>query len=141
MTTNRWERSDVVTRFFGRGWGLVLVGLSIGGMLGGADFVASGSLGRSLIDVAIVAGYTVALAVFRARSETASVLAGSPVDERWEAINLRAMALAGQIAGLAALAGFILAEASGHDWSGFAIVAGAVGLGYVGGVIWYRSRL
>jgi hypothetical protein len=56
-------------------------------------------------------------------------------------INIRAMALACEIAGLATLAGFSLAQATGHDWSGFAIVAGAVGLGYIGGVIWYRSRL
>lgn len=137
MTSIRWGRSDVSTRIFRSGWWLVLVGLVIGGILGSADYVANGSPSRALIDVAIVVGYTAALAVFRARSETA----GDPVDERWQLINLRAMATAGQIAGLVSLAGFILAEATGHDWSGFAIVAGAVGISYIGGVIWYRSRL
>lgn len=99
-TTKLWERSDVVTRFFGHGWGLVLVRLSIGGILGGADFVADGSPSRALIDVAIVAGCTAAMAVFRARSETAGALAWGLVDERWQLINLRAMALAAQIGGL-----------------------------------------
>jgi uncharacterized membrane protein len=141
MTSIRWERSDVSTRIFRSGWWLILVGLVIGGILGAADYLANGSPSRALIDVAIVVGYTAALAVFRARSETAGVLAGDPVDERWQLINMRAMATAGQIAGFVSLTGFILAEATGHDWSGFAIVAGAVGIAYIGGVIWYRSRL
>jgi hypothetical protein len=131
----------MTTRFFRSRWWLVLVGLVLGSIVGIADYVANHSLSRALIDVAIVAGYSGVLAIFRARSETASVLAGIPVDERWQAINLRAMALAAQIGGLVAIGGFVLAEASGRDWSGFAIVAGAIGIAYIGGVVWYRSRL
>jgi hypothetical protein len=93
------------------------------------------------MDVAIVAGYTTVLAVFRTRSETASVLAGLPVDERWQAINLHALAAAGMIAAFVALGGFAVAVATGHDWFGFAIVAVTIGLAYIGGVIWYRWRL
>ena len=81
------------------------------------------------------------LSLFRTRSETASVLAGSPVDERWQAINLHALAGAGLVGAVVSLGGFVIAEASGHDWSGFAIVAGTVGIAYIGGVIWFRSRL
>jgi hypothetical protein len=120
---------------------LVPVGLAVGGMLGLADLIATGSQGRAIIDVAVVGGYTLVLAVFRSRSETASVLAGNPVDERWESINLHALATAGLIAAIVALGGFVAAEASGHDWSGFAIVAGAIGISYIGGVIFYRWRL
>jgi hypothetical protein len=126
---------------FGSGWWLVLVGLVIGGVLGMADLAASGSPGRALTDVAIIVGYTLILALFRSRSETASVLAGSPVDERWEAINLHALAAADLIAGLASLGGFVVAEVTGHDAAGFAIVAGVVGIAYIGGVVWYRWRL
>ena len=97
--------------------------------------------GRALTDLAIVAGYTVVLALLRTRSETASVLAGAPVDERWQAINLHALAAAGLVGAVVELGGFVVAEATGHDWSGFAIVAGTVGIAYIGGVIWFRSRL
>ena len=126
---------------FGTGWWLVLVGVVVGAVLGLADFIATGSASRALIDVAIVGGYTLVLALFRSRSETASVLAGLPVDERWESINLHALATAGLIAAVVSLGGFVAAEVSGRDWSGFAIVAGVIGISYIGGVIFYRWRL
>jgi hypothetical protein len=142
MTAQTWESSDVATSgIFASRWWLVLVGVAVGGTLGVADLLGSGSWGRALTDVAIVAGYTTVLAIFRTRSETASVLAGIPVDERWQAINLHALAAAGMIAAFMALGGFAVAVATGHDWSGFAIVAGTVGIAYIGGVIWYRTRL
>lgn len=142
MTGMNLERSDVASKgVFGSRWWLVLVGVVIGGMLGLADLVASGSPSRAVTDVAIIVGYTLILALFRSRSETASVLAGMPVDERWEAINLHALAAAGLVAAFASLGGLVLAEVTGHDWSGFAIVAGVVGVAYIGGVIWYRWRL
>ena len=99
MTAQTWESSDVATSgIFASRWWLVLVGVAVGGTLGVADLLGSGSWGRALTDVAIVAGYTTVLAIFRTRSETASVLAGIPVDERWQAINLHALAAAGMIA-------------------------------------------
>jgi hypothetical protein len=126
---------------FGSGWWLVFVGLVVGGVLGLADMIATGSSSRAIIDVAIVVGYTLVLALFRSRSETASVLAGLPVDERWESVNLHALATAGLIAAVVSLGGFVAAEVTGHDWSAFAIVAGVIGVSYIGGVIWYRWRL
>ena len=142
MTGTSWERDEMASKgVFGSGWWLVLVGLVVGGVLGLADLAANGSPGRALIDVGIVGGYTLVLALIRSRSETASVLAGSPVDERWAAINLNALATAGLIGALVSLGGFVLAEASGRDWSGFGIVAGAIGIAYIGGVVWYRWRL
>jgi hypothetical protein len=122
-------------------WWLVLVGLVVGGVLGAADYAANGSGGRAVTDAVIVTGYTAILAFFRSRSETAGVLAGSPVDERWQVINLRALAAAGMVAALVSLGGFAVTEAAGRDPSGFLVVAFAVGVSYIGGVIWYRSRL
>jgi hypothetical protein len=122
-------------------WWLLLFGLALGAVLGGADVAATGSAGRAAADVAIVAGYTLVLSVLRSRSETASVLAGQPVDERWQAINLHALATAGLVGALVALGGFAVSEAAGHDPSGFAIVAAVMGLSYFGGIFWFRWRL
>jgi hypothetical protein len=142
MTAKNWENAEMAAKgvFAGRLW-LVVVGFAVGGLLGAADFVANGSAGRAVTDVAIITGYTALLALLRSRSETASVLAGSPVDERWQAINLRALAATGTIAAVVSIGGFAVAQATGHDWSGFFIVALAAGISYVGGVIWYRWRL
>jgi hypothetical protein len=109
--------------------------------MGAADLAMNGSPSRAVTDVAILVGYTLVLTVFRGRSETAGVLAGQPVDERWQAINLHALAAAGMIGAFFALGGLILAEATGHDGSGFAIVAAAIGAGYIGGIFWFRWRL
>lgn len=122
-------------------WWLLLVGLALGSVMAAADLAANGSPGRAATDVAIMVGYTLVLTALRSRSETVSALAGRPVDERWQAINLRALAVAGLIGAFVALGGFIVAEATGHDSSGFAIVATAVGVSYIGGVTWYRWRL
>jgi hypothetical protein len=126
---------------FGSRWWLVLVGLVVGGGLGLADLVSTGSASRAVTDVAIVAGYTLILTLLRSRSETASALAGLPVDERWESINLHALATTGLIGAIAALGGFAAAELTGHDASAFAMVAGIIGIAYIGSVIWYRWRL
>jgi hypothetical protein len=127
--------------FFAGRWWIVVVGVVVGGVLAAADFVASGSPVRAALDIAIVTGYTVLLAAFRSRSETASVLAGGPADERQQSINLHALAAAGIVGAFVSLGGFAVAELSGRDWSGFAVVAGAIGIAYIGGVIWYRSRI
>jgi hypothetical protein len=142
MIAHEGEPVSSVRRTFGRWW-LVLFGVALGGVMGSADLATNGSPSRAVTDVtmAILVGYTLVLMVFRGRSETASVLAGHPVDERWQAINLHAVAAAGMIGAFVALGGFIAAEETGHDWSGFAIVAAAIGAGYVGGVIWFRWRL
>jgi hypothetical protein len=141
MTSTQLERSEVTNKgIFATWWWLVLVGVVVGGVMGAAQLLGGGSPAQALVDVAIVAGYTAVLAAFRSRSETASILSGDSVDERWQSINLHALAAAGLIAAFVALGGSVVAQATGRDWSGFAIMAGTIGIAYIGGVIWYRWR-
>jgi hypothetical protein len=121
-------------------WSIVLTGVVLGIVFAAVDLVQGVSPVRAAIAFAIVAGYALAISAFRSRSETASALAGHPVDERWQAINLRAVAVAGQTGAFAALAGFLIAEATGHDGSQFAVVGAAVGLSYILAVVWFRLR-
>ena len=121
-------------------WSLIVTGVVLGGIFFVVDLARGDSVGRASIAFAIVAGYALAVSAFRGRSETASAIAGRPVDERWQAINLRAMAAAGQIGAFVARRlhrrGSLRARRSQ-----FAIVAAAIGLGYIGSIILFRWRL
>jgi heme/copper-type cytochrome/quinol oxidase subunit 3 len=79
------------------------------------------------------------------RSETASLLLGRPVDERWESINTRAFALAAKVTLLvlwAALMAMAVMEADGArlDSTPFLLIGATLLGAYLGGVIWYRWR-
>jgi uncharacterized membrane protein YedE/YeeE len=90
--------------------------------------------------VAILVAFIGAIWVLQTRSETASALAGKPVDERWQLINERAMAVATAFGLFTAVAGFAVMEALGHDNWQFAAMALVLSGGYLVGVGWYRWR-
>jgi hypothetical protein len=123
-----------------RRWSFVLVGLVLASILAIASLADGDSPIRVAIGFAIVLGYAVVLAVLQGRSATASVLTGHPVDEWWTTINGRALAMSGIVGAVAALGGFIVAEVTGGDASGYALVAALIGFAYLGTIIWYRLR-
>ena len=139
MTTSA-DKGEATARFSLGRWWIVVFGAALGSVMGAADLALNGSPARAAADVVILVGYTAILALLRTRSETASALGGYPVDERWQAINQGALAAAGMVGGLVALCGFLIAEASGRDWSGFAIVGAVIGVAYIGTVVWGRLR-
>ena len=107
--------------------------------------VAAVALARSspldaAITFMIVAGYALGLRLFQARSETASLLSGLPVDERWAAINQRALSVAAQAMASILLAAFLLAQVTGGDWKPYALLGAAFAASYFGAVFWYRWR-
>ena len=128
-----------LSSFVGR-WSFVLFGVGLGLVFAVADLAQGVPPIHALIAFAVVAGYGLALTLLRSRSETASALAGRPVDERWQDASLRAVAASGMVGAIVALGGFVIAEATGHDGMEFAIVAGAVGLAYIISVVWFRVR-
>ena len=89
---------------------------------------------------AIAAGYAVALRLLQTRSDVASVLSGLPPDERWEAINLRALSVAAQIIAVALVGAFLAVEFGGGDAMPYAWLGAVFGAAYLGGLAWYRSR-
>ncbi len=97
--------------------------------------------------LAMALGFLVVLAYggliwfFQPNSETVSVMAGRPVDERWSLIHTRAMAASGTIAAVVAVAGFAIARATGRDETGFVIMCVVLGAGYLGALLWYRVKL
>ena len=88
----------------------------------------------------IVAAYALGLRLLQSRSETASLLSGLPIDERWESINLRALSLAAQLVAVVLVGAFLVTQFGGGDSTPYAWVGAVFAVAYLGGLAWYRSR-
>ena len=116
------------------------VGFVLGLLIAAALLGRHASLGQAAVAFVIVAGYAIALRVLQSRSDMASLLSGLPRDERWESINLRALSLAGQLIAVVLVGAFLVAQFGGGDSMPYAWVGAVFGVGYLGGLLWYRSR-
>ncbi len=123
---NRW-----ITPVFG-----VVLALAIAAV----EYHRTGSAAEGALAFAIVAGYAVFVLVLQSRSETASLLAGLPVDERWMSINHRALAAAAQVMAVFLSAAFIGTEFAGGDAMPYAWSALVLVVAYLTATLWYRWR-
>jgi cobalamin synthase len=121
-------------------WVVPAVGFVIGLLMAAALLGRHASLGQAAVAFVIVAGYAIALRVLQSRSDMASLLSGLPRDERWESINLRALSLAGQLIAVVLVGAFLVTQFSGGDSMPYAWVGAVFAVGYLGGLLWYRSR-
>jgi hypothetical protein len=116
-----------------------VLGLLTGALL----FVASAIGGQPVLGLgmfAVMVIYSAVLVVFGGRSETIGVLGGRPVDERLASFNIRATAVAGTVAIIVAIVGFLWSIARGQSGSDFAVVAAAAGIAYLAAILWFRWR-
>ncbi len=123
----------------GARWGMPAFGLLMGVLL----FTASAIRGQPILGLgmfAVMAIYSAVVVVFGGRSETVGVLGGRPADERLAGFDLAATAVAGTVAILVALGGFLWQIAHGESGNDFALVAAAAGIGYLGALLWFRWR-
>ncbi len=118
-----------------------LTAVVIGFVLIGLELSQGASPAPAAEGGAILFAYALALWFFQNRSDAVSVLAGRPVDELWQTINQKAMAVAATLAAMVALAGFGLMVLLGRESWQFGSMAGVLGLGYIGAIIWYKWRL
>lgn len=120
-------------------WGMPAFGLLMGVLL----FTASAIGGQPILGLGMFAAmaiYSAVVVVFGGRSETIGVLGGRPTDERLAGFDLAATAVAGTVAILVALGGFLWQIAHGESGNDFALVAAAAGIGYLGALLWFRWR-
>ena len=120
-------------------WAMPAVGLVIGALL----LVASAIGGQPVLGLgmfAVMAIYTAVLVIFGDRSETIGVLGGRPADERLASFNTLATAIAGSLAIVVAILGFLWSIARGQSGNEFAVVAAAAGIAYLAAVLWLRWR-
>jgi hypothetical protein len=101
-------------------------------VIGMAELAGGGSIGWAVVSAAIPIGYAVLVTLLARRSETAGVLAGRPVDERWEVMNQEAAAWALGLSAIVVIAAFIVANASGGDWLPYAFVGAVMAATYIG---------
>jgi hypothetical protein len=121
-------------------WIVPAVGFVLGLLIGAAELGRQGSLAQAGAAFAIVAGYAIALRVLQSRSDMASLLSGLPRDERWESINLRALSLAAQLIAIVLVGAFLVTQFGGADSTPYAWLGAVFAVGYLGGLMWYRSR-
>jgi hypothetical protein len=116
---------------------------AFGLLMGVLLFAASAVGGQPIVGLgmfAIMALYSAVLLVFGGRSETIGVLGGRPADERLASFNILATAVAGTVAIIVAIVGFLWSIAHGQSGSDFALVAAAAGIGYLVAILWFRWR-
>ncbi|HEY6058792.1 MAG TPA: DUF2178 domain-containing protein [Candidatus Limnocylindrales bacterium] len=112
----------------------------IGLLIVAAELGAGATPAQAAIAFGIMAIYAVALRLLQSRSDTASLLSGIPVDERWASINGRALSLAAQVVAIALVIGFLVTRFGGGDAVPYAWVGAVFGVAYLGGIAWYRWR-
>ena len=112
-------------------------------VLGAATWAAFALGGQPLAGLgafAVMAAYTVLLLVFGRRSDTVGVLGGTPRDERLASFDLAATAIAGTVAIVVALGGFLWQIAHGESATEFVLVGAAAGISYLAALLWMRWR-
>jgi hypothetical protein len=119
---------------------LPLGGLALAFLIAAAELATGAPPVQAALAFAIVVGYALLVFALQSRSDVASVLSGLPRDERWESINLRALALAAQLLAVALVGAFLVASFGHTDPMPYAWLGAVLALGYIGGIGWYRAR-
>jgi uncharacterized membrane protein len=121
-------------------WRTPVVGVAIALVVAGIQYKSTGSAAEAIAVLAIVGGYALGLVALRSRSETAGVLSGVVVDERYELIHQRALAFSAQVMAVVLVGAFVAMEVIGNDAAPYAWPAGVLGASYLAAMFWYRWR-
>jgi uncharacterized membrane protein len=121
-------------------WRTPVVGVAIALVVAGIQYKSTGSAAEAIAVLAIVGGYALGLVALRSRRETAGVLSGVVVDERYELIHQRALAFSAQVMAVVLVGAFVATEVIGNDAAPYAWPAGVLGASYLAAMFWYRWR-
>ena len=119
---------------------VVWVGVIVSVLLGAAQYAAGNGLGSVLLGATIPLGYALLVTVLGRRSSLSSALAGRPVDERWEHIDLEATAFALGISAAVVVGAVAVALASGGDWQPYAFIGAVMAAGYLVALVVIEQR-
>ena len=119
-------------------WWMPGFALFLGALMFGA-FAIAGEVGQGAISLAIMA-VAGALFLFARRGETLRGIGGPERDERWELIDLRAVAYTGMLLITFILGAWLYEIARGEDGSPYTLLGAIGGLSYVLFVALLRRR-
>ena len=119
-------------------WWMPGVALLIGAIMFVA-FAIGGDVIQGVISFGIMALFGAAFLLGR-RGETLRGIGGPERDERWEAIDLRAVAYTGLVLIVCIIGGFLYEVARGEDGSPYTLLGAIGGLAYVLSVALLRRR-
>jgi hypothetical protein len=110
------------------------------GALAWAALARGGDGAGGALSFAIMAAYAAAVYLLAGRSDVVRVLAGDAPDERYRAIDQRALALVGLVLILYVIGGFLWEQARGHDGMPFTLMGAVAGLTYLAALVYGRFR-
>lgn len=119
---------------------VIWVGVIVGALMGVAWLASGSDVGSAMLGAAIPIGYALVVTLLGRRYALSSVLAGRPIDERWEHINLEATAWALGISATVVLGAVIVTLASGGQWQPYAFIGAVMAAGYLVSLIVVRLR-
>jgi len=117
-----------------------IVGLVVGLMLGAAEFIGSGMGWRAILSGAIPIAYAAAVTIVARRSDSVSLLAGHPVDERAAHVSHEASTWAFGITAIAVVAAVAWQVAIGGDIAAYAAIAVVMAIAYLGSLLVVQTR-
>ena len=117
-----------------------VVGLIAGLTLGAAELVGSGVGWRAILSAAIPIAYAAVVAIVARRSDSLSLLAGRPVDERAEHVSEEASTLAFGLTAIVVVAAVAWQVAIRGDWAPYVAVAIVMALAYLGSLLVIQAR-
>lgn len=119
---------------------VIVVGVIAGFALGVAEIVGSGEAWGAIVSGAIPIGYAAVVTIVGRQSDSVSVLAGRPIDERAAHVNEEASTWAFGLSAMVVVAAVAWQLAIRGDWAPYAAVAVVMAVAYVGSLFVVQAR-
>lgn len=119
---------------------VLLVGVSVGLAIGGAELVGSGEIWRALLSGGIPIAYAAVVTLVARRGDALSVLAGRPTDERAAHVSGEASTWAFGLTAFAVVGAMAWQIGARGDWAPYAAVAVVMAVAFLGSLLVLQAR-
>ena len=119
---------------------VLVVGVLVGLAIGAAELVGSGQAWRALLSGAIPIAYAAVVTIVGRRSDSLSVLAGRPIDERAAHVSQEASTWAFGLSAIVVVAAVAWQIAIRGDWAPYAAIAAVMATAYLGSLFVLQAR-
>lgn len=117
-----------------------VIGIIAGFVLGVAELIGSGERWRTVLSAGIPIAYAAVVTIAGRRSDSLSVLAGRPIDERAAHLNEEASTWAFGLTAVIVLGAMAWQIAIRGDWAPYAAVAVVMAVAYLGSLFVVKAH-